>query len=167
MVRGLRPVGLCVMKEPPPASARIDVTAIEGKRTLVLEKSGSAPDRYELVVDKDKLALACIGARSFSSADTKYVQQRIPADTFWVIGTYSDDATKQKLGPQLDAFIAALEAHGAKRYTPTAGRYAGGYEAWDRLAPDATPARGVESYVYLRYAGDLAFVEPLMKALGT
>jgi hypothetical protein len=148
--------GRCLFMEPPPPSATFDLTADTGRRRLIL-KHGTRADAFALEITDQRIAVEPAGATSMTQLETPGPMLRVPTRAIWVEITYDDDAARTRSRRQAANLVAALEAAGARRFTPIAGKYASRANAWQVLDPHAPrslswPPPSVE-YDYFTYAG--------------
>lgn len=157
-IEGVRPPagGKCLFMEPPPPSATIDLTADVGRRRLVL-RDRTRVAAFALEIGERQITIEPAGPSSLTQLETAGAMLRVPPHAIWVQITYASDAARTRSRRRAADLVAALEAAGARRFTPTPGKYASRANAWQALDPHAPPSASwpppAVDYHYFTYDG--------------
>jgi hypothetical protein len=166
MVDGIRPPsgGRCELMNPPPPSATIELTADTGRRRLIL-RYGPRSETFALEITDKQIAIDPVGPQSLSELESRGTLLRAPPQAVWVAIAYPSEAARKRYRRQAADLVAALEAAGARRFTPASGKYAARFNAWRALDPKAGPGTSEPpppvDYHYFTYSGRFETLEAI------
>jgi len=149
---------VCMLKEPPAPSARLDLTNDAGHRTLTV-RLAERSDSFALDVGPTEVGISPIGKPTFAELEAAGKMRRLPPNVMWVVLSYSDEAARKRFRPEAAALVQALTGAGAKPIKLPAGKYAARYTALGSLDPQAPPSSSwpppAEDSYFFQYDGTI------------
>jgi hypothetical protein len=146
------PASRCLMKQRPPARAEIDLTDDTTARRLVLT-TPTGSEAFAIEITADRISIEPEAELHQFALGKHGAMLRTPKNALWVEVTFSGESARLRYADKMTALTTEIEALGAKRFVPRAGRYANDYNAWHALESDAQPSKLTTRFYYIYDGG--------------